>query len=119
LGQASEKLLARARIVAASLGNWLEENLGGNASGIRLKALQSVGQKNSDADHAKQCGNYLDHSNCPLCPAETKQHGRPNSQKNSMSNNGFAGRLMISGNRASQENGKPPARLAFGWQHPG
>jgi hypothetical protein len=39
-----------------------------DASGIRLQALQGVGQKNPDADHAKQCGNCLDHNNCPLRP---------------------------------------------------
>jgi hypothetical protein len=89
------------------------ENLGGNASGVRLKALQGMGQKNPDADHAKQCGKCLDHSNCPLCPAETKQHGRPNSQKDSMSRNGFAGRLMISGNRACQEDGKTRAESRY------
>jgi hypothetical protein len=39
-----------------------------DASGIRLKALQGVGQKNPDADHAKKCGNCLDHNSCPLRP---------------------------------------------------
>jgi hypothetical protein len=58
-------------------------------------------------------------TNCPLGPAETKQQGRPNSQKNSMSRNGFAPRLMISGNRQCQEDGKPLAKLAFGRQYPG
>jgi hypothetical protein len=58
-------------------------------------------------------------TNCPLGPAETKQQGRPNSQKNSPSRIGFARRLMISGNRECQEDGKPLARLAFGRQHPG
>jgi hypothetical protein len=43
-----------------------------NASGIRLKALQGMGQKNPDADHAKQCGNCLDHNNCPLRPRGNK-----------------------------------------------
>jgi hypothetical protein len=45
---------------------------GNNASGIRLKALQGVGQKNPDADYAKQCGNCLDHNNCPLRPRGNK-----------------------------------------------
>jgi hypothetical protein len=58
-------------------------------------------------------------TNCPFGPAETKQQGRPNSQKNSMGCNGVARRLMISGNRECQKDGKPLARQAFGRQHPG
>jgi hypothetical protein len=32
------------------------------------EALKSMGQKNTDADHAKECGNGLGHRNRPLVP---------------------------------------------------
>lgn len=83
-----------------------------DASGIRLKALQGVGQKNPDADHAKQCGNCLDHNNCPLRPRGHKTAWPAEQSKEFPEPNGFAGRLMISGNRECQEEGKPLARMA-------
>jgi hypothetical protein len=42
---------------------------------IRLKALQGVGQKNPDADHAKQCGNCLDHHKLSFRPRGNKTAG--------------------------------------------
>jgi hypothetical protein len=45
------------------------------ASRIRLKALQGVGQKNPDADHAKQCGNCLDHHKLSFRPRGNKTAG--------------------------------------------
>jgi hypothetical protein len=41
----------------------------------RLKALQGVGQKNPDADHAKQCGNCLDHHKLSFRPRGNKTAG--------------------------------------------
>jgi hypothetical protein len=76
-----------------------------------------VRHENTDADHAKQCGNDLDHHDGPLCFARTKRHRRPNSQKKSAGCKRIAMQLMISGNRACQKDGEPPARLAFWWQH--
>jgi hypothetical protein len=58
-----------------------------------------VGHEDADADHAQECCNYLDHHDGPLRPADTKRHGRPNSQKKSLRRNRFTERLMILGNR--------------------
>jgi hypothetical protein len=52
-----------------------------------------------------------------VLPAETKRHGRPNSQKKSVGRNRIAMQLMSSGNTVCRNQGEPPARLVFGWQH--
>jgi hypothetical protein len=80
-----------------------------HASGSREKTLAGVGHKYADADHGKECCNYLDHRNRPLRSTETKRHGGPNSQKNSASRTRFAMQLMISGNRECQKRGRPLA----------
>src|SRR3979411_1359837 len=90
-----------------------------HASGPREKALAGVGHEYADANHGKECCNYLDHRNGPQRSAETKRHGGPNSQKNSLRRKRFAMQLVISGNRECQKGGWLPARLASVWQHPG
>jgi hypothetical protein len=81
-----------------------------NASRPRQKTLAGVGHENADADHAKECCNYLDHHNGPLHPAARKRHGRPNSQKNSVRRKCFAMQLMIFCNRECKNGGQLPAR---------
>jgi hypothetical protein len=49
--------------------------------------------------------------------AETKRHGGPNSQKKSVRCNRIAMQLMISGNTVCRNQGEPPARRVFRWQH--
>ena len=90
-----------------------------HASGPRQETFAGVGDENADADHAEQRRNDLDHHNGPLLSAKTKRHGGPNSQKNSASRTCIVMQLVISGNRACRKHGKPPARLATGWQYPG
>jgi hypothetical protein len=77
----------------------------------RQKSLAGVGHENADTDHAKQCGNDLDHDDGPLRPARTKRHGRPNSQKNSVGRYRIAARLMISGNRGCRIVGRIAVEL--------
>jgi hypothetical protein len=84
----------------------------GNASGSRQKTLAGVGHENADADHAKQCCNYLDHHDVPLGSAQTKRHRGPNSQKKSPGPHSIADRLMISSNRQCRKDGEPLARVA-------
>jgi hypothetical protein len=83
------------------------------------EALKRMGQKNTNADHAKECRNSLGHRNRPLNPATTKRHGRPNSQKKSKSCNHFARSLRIYGNTECRKSGEPPAGPAFGRRDPG
>ena len=90
-----------------------------HASGPREKTLAGVGHENADADHGKECCNYLDHRNGPLRSAETKRYRRPNSQKNSASRTRVPMQLMISGNRECQKGGGPLAQPASRRQHPG
>jgi hypothetical protein len=85
-----------------------------SASRPRQKSLAGVGHENADTDHAKQCGNDLDHDDGPLRPARTKRHGRPNSQKNSVGSDRIATRLMISGNRDCRIVGRIAVELRFG-----
>jgi hypothetical protein len=100
-------------------GEGPERHNDNHASRVRLKALQGVGQKNPDADHAKQCGNCLDHHKLSFTPRGNKTVRPAEQSKEFKEPHGVARRLMISGNRKCQEDGKPLARLAFGWQHPG
>ena len=61
-----------------------------SASGPRQKTLARMGHENADAEHAKQCGNDLDHHNGPLLVAQTKRQRGANSQSNSAGYRRFA-----------------------------